>query len=87
MKYLFKAISANTADSKTGIVVISDDCQYLFNAPEGFQRAALGQKLSFHKTKYVFISNLLPDYFAGFPGFYMSAREDLQGGDGTKGGQ
>jgi len=29
-----------------------------------------------NKIKYVFISNLKPDYFGGFPGTYLSARED-----------
>ena len=41
--------------------------------------------MSFHKAKYVFISNLKPDYFAGFPGFYMSAREGIKGGEITNG--
>lgn len=87
MKYLFKAISTNTKDLKTGLILIINDCTYLFNVPDGFQRVALGQKLSFHKAKYVFVSSLKPDYFAGFPGFYMSARESLQGGDPSTGQQ
>lgn len=78
MKYHFKAITTNLDDMSTGLVVFFDDCQYLFNAPDGFQRIALNQKLSFHKTKYVFVSNLQPNYFMGFPGFYMSAREGAQ---------
>ena len=87
MKYLLKAISANTKDMRTGLVLIINDCTYVFNTPDGFQRTALTQKLSFHKAKYVFISNLKPNYFAGFPGFYMSARESLAGGDPHNGGQ
>lgn len=78
MKYLIKAVSTNTKDMKTGILVNIDDCQYLFNTPDGFQRVALFQKLSFHKSKYVFVSNLSPNYFGGFPGYYMSAREGLK---------
>jgi ribonuclease BN (tRNA processing enzyme) len=82
MKYLIKAISTNTKDMKTGLVIIIDDCQYLFNAPDGLQRVALFQKLSFHKSKYIFISSLSPNHFSGFPGFYMSAREGLRTQEG-----
>jgi hypothetical protein len=36
MKYLLKAISPNTKDMKTGLLLIIDDCTYLFNTPDGF---------------------------------------------------
>jgi len=36
----FKAVSTNTDDAKTGILVILDDVQYLFNVPDGLQRLA-----------------------------------------------
>ena len=75
MKYLFKAISTNTKDMRTGILVTIDDVQYLFNTPDGLQRIAVANKVPFNKIRYVFVSNLKPDYFAGFPGLYMSARE------------
>ena len=75
MRYLFKAISTNTKDLRTGLVVIIEDAQYIFNVPDGFQRVAHIKKLSFHKTNNVFVSSLMPDHFAGVPGFYLSARE------------
>lgn len=31
--------------------------------------------MKFNKVKNVFISHLHPDYFGGFPGFYLSSRE------------
>ena len=55
MKYYFKAISTNTADSKTGLMFILDDCQYLFNVPDSFARMAQIDHTNFFKTKYVFI--------------------------------
>lgn len=39
--------------------------------------------MSFGKTKYIFISNLRPDYFAGFPGFYMSSVQSVAGTEQT----
>ena len=35
--------------------------------------------MSFGRTKYIFISNLRADYFAGFPGFYMSSLQSVAG--------
>ena len=37
------------------------------------------QKLKFHKTNVIFIPSLKPNYISGFYGFFMSAREMLQG--------
>ena len=36
MKYLLKAISTNTKDMRTGLVLIIDDSTYLFNTCDGF---------------------------------------------------
>jgi ribonuclease BN (tRNA processing enzyme) len=35
--------------------------------------------MSFKRVRQVFIPSTRPDHFAGFPGFYMSAREGLGG--------
>jgi len=35
--------------------------------------------MKFQKVRYVFLSNLHPDYYAGFPGFFLSAREQSAG--------
>ena len=40
MKYFFKVITVNDSSemsgSNTGLLVVIDDVQYLFNAPDGF---------------------------------------------------
>ena len=33
--------------------------------------------MRFGKVQYIFLPSLKPDYFAGFPGFYLSARESM----------
>jgi ribonuclease Z len=82
MKYFLKAITTNNRDLKTSIYLSFDERAYLFNVPDGFQRMALNQKMKFNKVRYIFLSSLSPDHYAGFPGFYLSAREacgsDLQ---------
>ncbi|WP_296281437.1 twin-arginine translocation signal domain-containing protein, partial [Pseudoxanthomonas sp.] len=52
--------SADMSGCNTGLLVVIDDVQYLFNAPDGFQRIAGCQKLSFGKVRYVFLSSLRP---------------------------
>jgi ribonuclease BN (tRNA processing enzyme) len=37
--------------------------------------------MKFQKVRYVFLSNLHPDFYGGFPGFYLSAREGFGGAD------
>lgn len=77
MKQLIRAVAVNSRDLRTGLLVVIDDCQYIFNAPDGLQRAMLSQKQNFNKTRYVFLSSLSPDHFGGFPGLYLSAREQV----------
>lgn len=60
---------------RTGLLVNVNNIQYHFNMPDGFQRVAAAQNVSFIKSRYVFLSQLTPDCFSGFPGFYLSARE------------
>ena len=36
MRFLLKVVSTNTRDAQTGLLVILDDIQYLFNCPDGF---------------------------------------------------
>lgn len=79
MKYYYKVVTCNTGDgdsgTNTGLLVVVDSSQYLFNAPDGLQRIAGLHKMSFQKTRTVFLSSLAAEHFLGFPGFYMSARE------------
>ena len=73
MIYSIQVITSNSNDLKTGILVVIDENQYIFNVPDGFQRAAIFNKLNFGKSKYVFVSSLSPDHFGGFPGFFLTA--------------
>ena len=75
MKYLIKAITTNNRDLKTALLFSIEERSYLFNCPDGFQRMALNQRMRFNKVRYVFLSGVHPDYYAGFPGFYLSSRE------------
>ena len=34
-QYWFKAISTNTKDMRTGLMLVIDDQQYVFNTPDG----------------------------------------------------
>jgi ribonuclease BN (tRNA processing enzyme) len=79
MKYLLKAITTNNRDLKTSLYLAFDERVYLFNVPDGFQRMALNQRMKFNKVRYIFLSSLHPDHYAGFPGFYLSAREAYGG--------
>ena len=75
MKYLIKAVTTNNRDLKTSLYFAFEERAYLFNCPDGFQRLALNQKIRFKSVRYVFLSNVHPDYYGGFPGFYLSSRE------------
>ena len=78
MKYLLKSLTTNNRDLKAAILFqISKTYElgYLFSCPDGFQRTANYQKLKFNKVRVVFVPSLHPDHFAGFPGFFLSARE------------
>jgi ribonuclease BN (tRNA processing enzyme) len=80
MKYIIKALNSNNRDLKTALLfTINDviDKMYLFSCPDGFQRVANVQKLKFQKVNLIFVPSLTPDHFAGFPGFFLSAREGL----------
>lgn len=35
--------------------------------------------MRFKNVRYVFLSNAHPDYYAGYPGFYLSSREAALG--------
>ena len=36
MKYALRIVSTNTEASKTGLMVIFENMQYVFNVPDGF---------------------------------------------------
>jgi ribonuclease BN (tRNA processing enzyme) len=82
MKYLYKAISTNTKDSRTGIMVIIEGSSYLFNAPDGLQRLTLTQGNSILKRstmpRYIFLSSLGADHFSGFGAFYLSCKMAIE---------
>jgi ribonuclease BN (tRNA processing enzyme) len=76
MRYFFKAISTNTRDMKTGILLTIEESRYLFNVPEGFCRIVASNNTLFSKNypKYIFISSLHPNYFGGFSAYYLIVR-------------
>ena len=79
MRYQIKALNTRNRDLRTALLLSinyhSSNNNYLFSCPDGFQRIANSQKMRFGKVQYIFLPSLKPDYFAGFPGFYLSARE------------
>jgi len=77
MKYYLKALNTNNRDLRTALLFTIQENNYLFSCPDGFQRVANAQKMKFGKIKHVFLPSLHPDYFAGFPGFFLSAREAM----------
>ena len=79
MRYHLKALNTNNRDLKSAIVFTINEVNYLFSCPDGFQRIAAWLKLKFGKVGVIFLPSLEPDCIAGLPGFFMSAREQLQG--------
>jgi len=84
MRYHFRAISVNTKDLGTGLLVTMGEAAgetgYLFNVPDGFQRLVTAGKSPLFgkgKPKYVFLSSLRTEHFAGLPGYFLSARNAL----------
>jgi len=82
MKYFYKAVSTNTRDFKTGLLVVVEGSSYLFNVPDGFQRLILSNKINLMTStgaaKYVFLSSLNADHFGGFPAYYLSTRMAIE---------
>ena len=80
MKVYLKVLATNSKDFKTAILVGCKNSHYFFNMPDGLQK--VGQleqphmkslKIFSAKTKkYIFVSSLHPDFFGGFPGYYLS---------------
>mmetsp|Transcript_32078 Transcript_32078/g.42539 ORF Transcript_32078/g.42539 Transcript_32078/m.42539 type:complete len:111 (-) Transcript_32078:261-593(-) len=77
MRYNLRAITTQTRDLETALLYQADDISYLFSCPDIFQRIAAAQKVRFNKVLHFFLPALGPDYFSGFMGFYLSAREGV----------
>lgn len=77
MPYHLRAVTSQTRDLETAICFTVDDTNYLFSCPDIFQRIAAVQKVKFNKVLTFFLPALGPDYFSGFMGFYLSAREGV----------
>lgn len=77
VKTFYKAVSTNTREFKTGLLLTIDTSTYLFNVPDDFSRLIFinkGSNLFTSKgmAKYAFLSSLDVNHFGGFPSFYLS---------------
>ena len=72
-----RAVTTQMRDLETGLVFSADKMNYLFSCPDIFQRIAATQRVRFRDVQYFFLPALGPDYFSGFMGFYLSAREGV----------
>lgn len=73
VEYHFKSLM------NSSMVVVVDGRKYVFNCPDGLQRTLLAHEdFKFKRAGHVFLSSNSPAYRAGFPGFYLSARESLR---------
>ena len=77
MRYSLRAVTTQTRDLETALLFQFDETSYLFSCPDIFQRVAAAQKVRFNKVQTFFLPALGPDYFSGFMGFYLSAREGV----------
>lgn len=77
MRYNLRAVTTQTRDLETALLYSAEESCYLFSCPDIFQRIAASQKVRFNKVCHFFLPALGPDYFAGFMGFYLSAREGV----------
>jgi len=77
MRYNLRAVTTQTRDLQTALLFTAEETNYLFSCPDIFQRIAAAQKVRFNKVQTFFLPALGPDYFSGFMGFYLSARESV----------
>ena len=76
-RYSLRAVCSQTRDLEPALLFQIEDTGYLFACPDIFQRIAAAQKVKFNRVLYFFLPGLGPDFFSGFMGFYLSAREGV----------
>lgn len=72
-RYSVSVLTTHTVDSQPSLLVAFDSQRYLFNAPEGFSRIALQNKVGLRKVGHVFLGDLAES--GGLPGFVLTSVE------------
>ncbi|GAA5820403.1 hypothetical protein JCM3770_002431 [Rhodotorula araucariae] len=72
-RYSVSVLTTHTVDSTPSLLVAFDAQRYLFNAPEGFSRIALQNKVGLRKVGHVFLGDLAQS--GGLPGFVLTSVE------------
>ncbi|BGP51089.1 hypothetical protein JCM10450v2_007018 [Rhodotorula kratochvilovae] len=72
-RYSVSVLTTHTVDSTPSLLVAFDNQRYLFNAPEGFSRIALQNKVGLRKVGHVFLGDLAQS--GGLPGFVLTSVE------------
>ncbi|GAA5907088.1 hypothetical protein JCM8208_004509 [Rhodotorula glutinis] len=73
-RYSVSVLTTHTVDSHPSLLVAFDSHRYLFNAPEGFSRIALQNKVGLRKVGHVFLGDA-GESAGGLPGFVLTSVE------------
>ncbi|GAA5921209.1 hypothetical protein JCM3775_004142 [Rhodotorula graminis] len=73
-RYSVSVLTTHTVDSHPSLLVAFDSHRYLFNAPEGFSRIALQNKVGLRKVGHVFLGDVA-ESAGGLPGFVLTSVE------------
>ncbi|KAG8910039.1 hypothetical protein FRC01_006582 [Tulasnella sp. 417] len=73
MPWSLRVITGLTADTEPSLILKfeSPPAKYIFNVPEGTNRACIQKRYGIAKTKAAFLTRLHPEQIGGFPGLVM----------------
>ncbi|KAG8954905.1 hypothetical protein FRC04_010389 [Tulasnella sp. 424] len=73
MQWSLRVITGLTADTEPSLILRfeSPPTKYIFNVPEGTNRACIQKRYAIAKTKAAFLTRLHPEEIGGFPGLVM----------------
>ncbi|KIO33776.1 hypothetical protein M407DRAFT_17385 [Tulasnella calospora MUT 4182] len=73
MQWSLRVITGLTADTEPSLILKfeSPPAKYIFNVPEGTNRACIQKRYGIAKTKAAFLTRLHPEQIGGFPGLVM----------------
>lgn len=81
MLWSLRVITGLTADTEPSLILKfeSPPAKYIFNVPEGTNRACIQKRYGIAKTKAAFLTRLHPEQIGGFPGesIHISMRFEL----------
>ncbi|KAG9016669.1 hypothetical protein FRB90_002586 [Tulasnella sp. 427] len=73
IQWSLRVITGLTADTEPSIVLkVDTPAKYIFNIPEGTNRACTQKRFPVSKTKAAFLTRLHPEQLGGFPGVVMT---------------